>query len=302
MPVKRGRRKLNDDGGGYRIFTVVNTVVLSLVTLATAYPMWYVVIASLSDPMGMTQDYGLMWLPKFPLSVESYRMAFINPLVITGLRSTLFILVVGVGLNLVFSCLGAYVMSLRKSIFRKPLSVLIIFTMYFSGGIIPIYLNVQSLGLMNSLWSVILPFLINTYNMLILRSAFLAIPDSLIEVARIDGAGHWRVLTKIFLPLSGATMAVMILYYAVGHWNAWFYAMLFIQTPEKYPLQVVLRQIILMNQNASVTAALSDTASTMLAELIKYALIVISSFPILLLYPYLQRFFTKGMMIGAIKG
>ena len=296
------KHKLQEEGRGYKVFTFFNYIILFLVILVTAYPVYYVIIASVSDPMSMTRDYGLMIAPKFPLSTEAYRLAFLNPLVFTGLQSTLFIVLVGVAVNLVFTCLGAYVMSLRNSLLKKPLSIMFIFTMYFSGGIIPIYLNVQQLGLMNSLWSLILPVAINTYNMLILRSAFSAIPDSLIEVARMEGASHARILTSVYLPLSGATLAVMVLYYAVGHWNAWFYATLFIQKPEKYPLQVVLRQIILMNQNATVQASLNDTASAMMTELIKYALIVISSVPILCLYPFLQRFFTKGVMVGAVKG
>lgn len=300
--LMKKKNTLQEEGKGYKVFSIFNIILMAIVVLATAYPVYYVVIASISDPISMTKDYGLMLLPKFPLSVESYRLAFLNPLVTTGICNTLFIVIVGVVFNLVFTCLGAYTMSLRKSIFRKPLSVFIIFTMYFSGGIIPIYLNVQQLGLMNSLWSLILPVLINVYNMLIVRSAFVGIPDSLIEVARLDGASHPRILLNIFIPLSVPTLAVVLLYYAVGHWNAWFYATLFIQTPEKYPLQVVLRQIILMNQNASVSASLSDTASAMMTELIKYALIVISSVPILMLYPFLQKFFTKGIMVGAVKG
>lgn len=301
--MRESHLKRNEEGKGYRAFSFFNNILMALVILVTAYPLWYVIVASLSDPNAMLQDYGLMWLPKFPLSVETYRFAFLNPLVISGMKSTLFIVVVGVTINIVFTCLGAYVMSLRHALFKKPLTILFIFTMYFNGGIIPTYLNVQSFGLMNSLWSVIIPVAVNTYNMLILRSAFVAIPDSLIEVARIDGASHARILVQIFLPLSGATLAVMVLYYAVGHWNAWFYASLFIQKPELYPLQVVLRQIILLNKNTSASAAaLTDNASSMLLELVKYALIVISSAPILILYPFLQRFFTKGVMVGAIKG
>lgn len=300
-PIEK-KSTLREEGAGYKVFTVFNTIFLVLVAFVTAYPVWYVLVASVSDPASMAQNYGLMWLPRFPISFEAYRMVFVNPLVISGYKNTLFILIVGLCFNMVFTCLGAYVMSLRGAMFRKPISLMIIFTMYFSGGIVPTYLNIQSLGLMNSLWSLILPVTINTFNMLILRSAFLAVPDSLIEVARLDGVGHMRILATIFIPLSGATLAVMILYYAVGHWNSWFYGMLFIQTPERYPLQVVLRQILLLNKNASVQAALSDNASALLAELIKYALIVVSTAPILILYPFLQRFFTKGVMVGAIKG
>jgi putative aldouronate transport system permease protein len=174
--------------------------------------------------------------------------------------------------------------------------------MYFSGGLVPMYLNVQGLGMMNSLWALIIPSAINTYNMLILRSAFASVPDSLVEVAKLDGASHFQILTKIFLPLSGATLAVMVLYYGVGHWNAWFNASIFIQTPERFPLQLVLRNILILNQNTEFNTTMNDTTAALMNEIIKYALIVVSTAPILLLYPFLQRFFTKGVMIGAIKG
>ena len=165
------------------------------------------------------------------------------------------------------------------------------------------YLNVNSLGLMNSLWALIIPGAISTYNMLILRSAFSNIPDSLIEVAKLDGVNHFQILTRIFIPLSGATLAVLVLYYGVGHWNAWFNASIFLQTPSKYPLQLVLRSILILNQNQEFTAATAgDLASVLNREGIKYALIVVSTAPIILLYPFLQRFFTKGVLIGAIKG
>jgi putative aldouronate transport system permease protein len=157
--------------------------------------------------------------------------------------------------------------------------------------------------MMNTLWALVIPGIINTYNMLILRSAFSAVPDSLVEVAKLDGASHFQILTKIFIPLSGATLAVMVLYYGVGHWNAWFNASIFIQTPSKYPLQLVLRTILLLNQSAEFNAAAADDSmAALMAEIIKYALIVVSTAPILMLYPFLQRFFTRGVMIGAIKG
>ena len=191
-------------------------------------------------------------------------------------------------------------MSLKNSMLRKPLSLVMIFTMYFSGGLVPMYLNVHSLGLMNSLWALIIPGTISTYNMIILRSAFSNVPDSLIEAAKLDGATHFQILLRIMLPLSSATLAVIILYYGVGHWNAWFNASIFLQSPLKYPLQLVLRNILILNQNQVFTAAADDMALQI--ESIKYALIVVSTAPILMLYPFLQRFFTKGVMIGAIKG
>jgi len=301
--MKNRGSSLRQEGFGYSVFTVFNYIILSLVILITAYPVYYVVIASFSDPASLMANYGLMWLPKAPLTLSAYSLVFRHPMILSSYRTTLFILIAGLVFNMILTSLGAYFLCLRNSMFRKPLSIFMIFTMYFSGGLVPMYLNVQSLGLINSLWALIIPGAINTYNMLILRSAFANIPDSLVEVAKLDGASHFQILTKIFLPLSGATMAVMILYYGVGHWNAWFNASIFIQTPSKYPLQLVLRNILLLGNNAEFNAAISDdTTTALMAELIKYALIVVSTAPILVLYPFLQRFFTKGVMIGAIKG
>jgi putative aldouronate transport system permease protein len=301
--VKRGTVSLRQEGLGYGVFTVFNYIFLSLVILITAYPVYYVLIASISDPASLMAKYGLMWLPKMPLTLSAYGMVMRHPLILSSYRNTLFVLIIGLVFNMVLTSLGAYFLCLRNSIFRKPLSVVMIFTMYFSGGLVPVYLNVQGLGLMNSLWALIIPGAVNTYNMLILRSAFANVPDSLIEAAKLDGASHFQILTKVFLPLSGATLAVMVLYYGVGHWNAWFNASIFIQSPSKFPLQLVLRNILLLGQNAEFNASMTDdTTTALMAELIKYALIVVSTAPILMLYPFLQRFFTRGVMIGAIKG
>ncbi|MCL2833484.1 MAG: carbohydrate ABC transporter permease [Treponema sp.] len=303
MKIKQKKSSLRQEGFGYSIFTVSNYIILGLAILVTLYPVYYVLIASFSNPASLMAGYGLMWLPKFPLTTAAYSMVFRHPLILSGYRNTMFVLVAGLIFNLALTCLGAYFMSLRNSILRRPLSIFMIFTMYFSGGLIPIYLNVQGLGLMNSLWALIIPGAINTYNMLILRTAFYAVPDSLIEAAKLDGVSHLQILTKIFLPLSSATLAVMVLYYAVGHWNAWFYSSVFIQTPSKYPLQLILRNILLLNQNLDFqAAAANDSVSALLSETIKYALIVVSTAPILILYPFLQRFFNKGVLIGAIKG
>jgi putative aldouronate transport system permease protein len=301
--MKEKKSTLRQEGIGYSVFTAFNYIILTFVILVTAYPVYYVIIASFSNPASLMSNYGLMWVPKTPLTLQAYKMVLRHPQIVSGYRSTLFILFLGLVFNMILTCLGAYFLCLKNSMLRKPLSIVMIFTMYFSGGLVPMYLNVQSLGLMNSLWALIIPNAINTYNMLILRSAFAGVPDSLTEAAKLDGASHFQILTKIFLPLSGATLAVMVLYYGVGHWNAWFNASIFIQTPSKYPLQLVLRNILLLNQGAEFNAAAAnDSMAALMAEIIKYALIVVSTAPILILYPFLQRFFTKGVMIGAIKG
>ncbi|MDD4140399.1 MAG: carbohydrate ABC transporter permease [Eubacteriales bacterium] len=294
--------KITQNGPGYQLFYGFNILFLTAVILATAYPIYFVLIASFSDPASMNANYGLMMLPKFPLSIRAYKIVFNHPLVLVSYKNTIVILVVGLLFNLSLSSLGAYFLTLNKSMWHKPIAMLILFSMYFSGGLVPMYLNVRSLGLMDSTWSLILPVAISTYNMLVMRSAFAAIPDSLVEAARLDGASHFRILTTVILPLTGAMMAVMVLYYGVAHWNAWFNASLYIQTPTKYPLQLVLRQVLILGQNAEFEASTDMGDAAQMSELIKYSLIIVSTVPILMLYPFLQRFFVKGVMVGALKG
>ena len=291
-----------DEGRGYRIFTVFNTILMIAILIATAYPVYYVLIASISAPQQMAANYGLMLAPKFPLSVRAYEMVFKYPLILTGYANTLFIVVAGLAVNMVMTILGAYFMTLNKSMLHKPVAVLILFSMYFSGGMVPTYLNIKSLGLMDSLWSLIIPSAISTYNLLVLRSAFAAVPGSLVEAAVLDGASHFKILRHVMVPLSGATLAVIVLYYGVGHWNSWFNASIYIQSTAKFPLQLVLRRILILNQNAEMNSGMDSGEAAQLAELIKYALIVVSTAPILCLYPFLQRFFVKGVMVGAVKG
>ena len=264
--------------------------------------MYFVLIASISDPTKMVANYGLMWLPHFPLSLTSYRMVFRHSLLLSGFGNTLFIVIVGLAFNMVLTVLGAYLLSLKNSLLKKPIAYLILFTMYFSGGIVPGYLNIKSLHLMNTLWALILPGAISTYNMLIMRSAIGALPDALMEAAKLDGASHFQRILNVVVPLTGATSAVLMLYYAVGHWNAWFNASLYIQSPSRFPLQLVLRQVLILGEDSEIASGMDAGSEIAAATVIKYALIVISTVPIMLLYPFLQRFFVKGVMIGSVKG
>lgn len=294
---------LNQEGPGYRVFTIFNALIMCLVILVTLYPIYYVVAASLSEADVLMRHGGLLLYPLGKINVFSYELVFRNPMVVDGFLNTFFILFVGLCFNMVLTCLGAYLISLKGSMFVRPISLLILFTMYFSGGMIPAYMNVRDLGLMNSLWSLIIPGAINTYNMMIMRSAFASVPSTLYEAAYLDGASHPRILTQIYIPLSGATLAVMVLYYGVGHWNSWFNASIYISDTAKYPLQLVLRQILMLNQNSQLAASVTDNGElAKYADQVKYALIVVSSVPILMLYPFLQKFFTKGVMVGALKG
>ncbi|MCI7028782.1 MAG: carbohydrate ABC transporter permease [Clostridiales bacterium] len=291
-----------DEGTGYRVFSVFNTCLLVLILFLTAYPVYFVLIASISDPTKMVANYGLMWLPHFPLSLTSYRMVFRHSLLLSGFGNTLFIVIVGLAFNMVLTVLGAYLLSLKNSLLKKPIAYLILFTMYFSGGIVPGYLNIKSLHLMNTLWALILPGAISTYNMLIMRSAIGALPDALMEAAKLDGASHFQRILNVVVPLTGATSAVLMLYYAVGHWNAWFNASLYIQSPSRFPLQLVLRQVLILGEDSEIASGMDAGSEIAAATVIKYALIVISTVPIMLLYPFLQRFFVKGVMIGSVKG
>ena len=250
----------------------------------------------------MAANYGLMLAPKFPLSVRSYEMVFKYPLILTGYANTLFIVVAGLAVNMVMTILGAYFMTLNKSMLHKPVAVLILFSMYFSGGMVPTYLNIKSLGLMDSLWSLIIPSAISTYNLLVLRSAFAAVPGSLVEAAVLDGASHFKILRHVMVPLSGATLAVIVLYYGVGHWNSWFAATIYIKDNDLLPIQAVLRAVLIANQKLASEISIEDDQYNSYAELIKYAIIVIGTVPILCVYPFLQKYFVKGVMIGAVKG
>ena len=210
---------------------------------------------------------------------------------------------VGVTVNIILTSIAAYFLSRQNILWQRPFAFLIIFTMYFSGGLIPLYLTVtQDFMLQDSLWALNLPVAINTFNLMIMRSGFSAIPARLEESARIDGAGHVIILFRIVLPLAMPTVAVMILYYGVAHWNSWFNASLFITEPSKYPLQLVLRQILLINDTESMTGGVDAGSQLAVSETLKYAVIVIATLPILCIYPFLQKYFVKGVMIGAVKG
>lgn len=307
MRTNRSKTKkkstLNQEGPGYRLFSVINLLIMCVVIVITLYPVYYVVVASLSEADALMRHGGLLFYPLGRINVFSYELVFRNPLVLSGFANTFFVLIVGLCFNMVLTCLGAYLLSLKGSMFTRPISLLILFTMYFSGGMIPAYMNVRDLGMMDTLWALIIPGAINTYNMMIMRSAFSSVPDTLYEAAYLDGASHMRILTQIYIPLSGATLAVMVLYYGVGHWNSWFNASIYISNTAKYPLQLVLRQILMLNQNSQLQASVTDNGElAKYADQVKYALIVVSSAPILMLYPFLQKFFTKGVMVGALKG
>lgn len=286
-----------------KVFNVFNIVFMFAMMFVMFYPMWHVLCASFSDARQLSAHSGILLWPD-GYSVSAYKLMAKNPMILRGYGNTLFILVFGLALNMLMTCLAAYVLSRRNVMLNKPLTIIIVFTMYFSGGMIPTYLNIIQLGLENTLWAVIVPGAISTYNMIVMRTGFAAVPESLEESAKIDGASNLRILWQIILPLSMATVAVVALYYAVAHWNSWFNAMLYLTDRTKYPLQLILREILINNDTSSMVTAMDAGAgdSSFVSETVKYAVIIVSVVPILCVYPFIQKYFTKGVMVGAVKG
>lgn len=286
---------------GERLFDGFNYVFMVVLCIIMVYPLLYVLFASFSNPDMFVAHVGLLFAPA-GFTVQAYTNVLSNPYIISGYVNTIFIVVAGVLVNLFMTALGAYALSRPQLEFRRPFMLAIMFTMYFSGGMIPSYFNVQDLGLMDSLWALILPGAINTMNLIIMRTAFEAIPPSLEESARIDGANEWTILWRIMLPLTKATLAVMVLYYGVGHWNSWFSASLYIKDRGRYPLQLILREILVKDQ-ASDMMSVSETSGEFinLRETIKYATVIVATAPVLFVYPFIQKYFTQGVMIGAVK-
>lgn len=287
---------------GERIFDVVNVLIISALVVIMIYPMWYVLMGSFSSGSLLMQHRGFLLLP-LEANLESYKAMMKNSMIMGGFVNTCIILVLGVSLNMIFTIIMAYFLSRDDVMWKKPMTVLVIFTMYFSGGLIPTYLLVSKTLAMNNSWlALIVPGLINTYNLIILKTAFSNLPKSLIESAMLEGAGHIVTLVRIVVPLAMPSIAVIVLYYAVQHWNAWFDASIYLRDREKYPLQLVLQEILVQNDTSSMTAGGDTVEQIMLSDTIKYAVMVSSCVPILVIFPFLQRFFEKGVMIGAVKG
>ena len=268
--------------------------------VVTLYPFWHVVMGSISDPIALMKKTGFVFLPEGAANLRSYALVFENKNIMTGYRNTLFYVVAGTSINMAFTCLGAYVLSRRNYMLKRPMSLFIIFTMFFSGGLIPFYLRVNGYGLQNTIWAVMVPYAINTYNMIILRTAFATVPSSMEESARMDGANDLIILARVIMPLTVPTLAVITLYYVVDHWNSWFPAMIFLRDRKLYPLQIFLREILILSDTREMTSASDDRVA--LSFTLRYATIFVATLPIILVYPLLQRYFVKGVMLGAIKG
>ncbi|OXL84055.1 sugar ABC transporter permease [Paenibacillus sp. SSG-1] len=285
---------------GEWIFSGVNSCFMILLCFVTLYPFLYVLFASLSDPTEMARFRGMLFYPK-GFNLEAYKAVMDNPMILTGYRNTIFYVAGGTAINLFMTTLGAYALSRRNVYFSNSIMFMIVITMVFNGGLIPTFLLVNSLGMLDTPWALLLPGAVSSFNLIIMRTAFQAVPVSLEESARIDGANDWTIMSRIIVPLSMPVIAVMILWYAVGHWNSYFSALIYLRDRELFPLQLVLREILISNSTDSMTtdAAASDRLD--IGITIKYATIIISTLPILCLYPFLQKYFVHGVLIGALK-
>jgi putative aldouronate transport system permease protein len=285
------------------IFMAINNIFLLVIFLAVLYPLLYVFSASFSDPNAVAA--GQVWLLPVKFTTKAYVRIFEFSRIWTGYANSIFYATVGTVVNVAMTILAAYPLS-RKDLFGKnPLLFLFVFSMMFSGGLIPLYITVNQLGLYNTRWALIIPQALSVWNMIIAITYFrTSLPQELLEAAQLDGCNDFQYLLRIVLPLSTPIIAVLCLFYAVGHWNQFFNALIFLADKDLFPLQLILRDILVAN---TIDPSLLEDAKTMAAkaglrDLLKFALIVVASGPVLMIYPFVQKYFVKGLMIGAIKG
>ncbi|MDD2441213.1 MAG: carbohydrate ABC transporter permease [Eubacteriales bacterium] len=286
--------------GGF-LFDHANVLFLLGLMLVTLYPLVHVLFASVSAPSLLISHQGLLLLP-LGFELGSYGLVFKNPMIVRGYLNTMIIVLAGTTTNLVMTSLGAYVLSRRDVLWKKLMMMVIVFTMFFSGGIIPTYLLVRNLEMTNTLYALFIPTAISTYNLIIMRTAFMGVPYSLEESARIDGAKDFTILFRIMIPLSLPVIAVMVLFYGVGHWNSWFSAMIYLRKRELYPLQLILREILISSDTTQMMTDVGGMDKEPVGQTVKYATIIVATLPVLSIYPFLQKYFVKGIMIGALKG
>lgn len=283
-----------------RIFDLCNYFFLAVLTLIVLYPLYFIMIASVSDPIAV--GGGEVWLYPIEFTLEGYQKIIQNDTIWRGYKNTLIYMIIGTLVNVAVTVTGAYPLSRRDMYGRHLFMFLITFTMFFSGGLIPTYLLVRSLGLMDTMWALILPGAVSVWNLIITRTFFQhTIPNELREAAAIDGCSDFKFFALVVIPLSKAIIAVLVLFYGVSHWNSFFSALIYLREESSYPLQLVLRNILIQNEVQELMK-LELGASHDLSESIKYGVIIVASLPVLILYPLVQKYFVKGVMIGSLKG
>lgn len=287
---------------GDRAFNIVNAVVMTLITIVIVYPLYYVLLASITDPV-IVNSGKLLFYPESPY-FEGYARAFDYAPLWTGYGNTLKYTVVGTAVALLCTIPAGYALSRMDLPGRRVIMFLFTFTMFFSGGIIPLYLVIKSLHMYDTIWAIVLPVAVSAYNLIVCRSFFdTGIPTEMLEAARIDGCTDFKFFFRIVIPLSSTIIAVMCLFYATALWNMFFNPLMFLSGKENMPLQVVLRDLVLMNQATSMTNNAEEIAMRQkLVEQLKYCIVVLAAAPLLIVYPFLQKYFAKGVMVGAVKG
>ncbi len=295
--------KFKNQSTGDKIFIVSVYAILSLILVIVLYPLIYVVSASFSDPQAVISGKVVLW--PVDVTLRGYQAVFKNPKILTGFANSLFYMFVGTAINLVMTMLCAYPLSRKEFTARNKIAALFVFTMYFSGGLVPNYMIVSKLGLINTRWAMLIPTAMSTYNMIIARTYMVnSIPDELYEAAQLDGCSPFKYLLKVIVPLSKPIIAVLALYYGIAKWNNYFDAMLYLNDSSKWPITMVLREILIQNQidPTMLTDASALSKLQGMTELLKYSVIVVASVPVLMIYPFVQKYFVKGVTIGAVKG
>lgn len=286
------------------LFNVIIYTIGAVLLVLVLYPLLYVVSASVSDPVDVIS--GKLVLMPHSFSLAAYREVFKNADLLIGYRNTILYAFVGTAINLIMTIAAAYPLSRPDLFGRNLVTFFISFTMFFGGGMIPTYINIKSLGLLDTFWVMVIPGAISATNMIIMRNYFQhSVPQEIVEAAYVDGCSNIRTLTSIVLPISMSIVAVIIIFYFVGHWNAYFDAMLYLNDRSKYPLQVFLRQILIKNTLGDMSGggeSSSQAEMALMSEVLKYAIIIVSSIPVLVMYPFMQRYFVKGIMMGSLKG
>lgn len=285
---------------GEKIFHVANYIFLGLVALAALYPFVYVLSASLSSPRNVITGKVVLF-PK-DIMFDSFKKVLSDNTIIRAYGNTIFYTVAGTAISMFLSICGAYVLSKKNLHGRTFFAFFIAFTMWFGAGLIPGYLNVKSLGLLNTRWAMLLPHAVSVFNVILLRTFFQGIPSSLEESAQMDGASHWTILTKIYLPLSKAAIATVTMFYALSSWNGYFWPMIVLRDENLIPLPVILKKLIVDNAIGDEFATAVDAASRVSSDTMTYATIIVSILPVLAVYPFIQKYFVKGVMVGSIKG
>lgn len=295
------RRHAIKESLGDRIFLTVTYFLLGIVLLVVLYPLVYIVSSSLSSPTAVSS--GEVWLWPVHLSFKGYEAVFQNPQIISGYANSLFYTIAGTFISVSMTIMISYPLS-RKTFFgRSGLMIFITITMLFSGGLIPTYLVVKGLDLIDTRWALLLPNAIWVWQVIIARTFFQSsIPDELAEASEMDGCSDLRFMASVVIPLSKPIIAVLALMYAVGQWNAYFDALIYLKTQGLYPLQLILRSILILNNGTGAMDAAKMVERQQMIDLMKYSLIVVASLPVLLIYPFVQRYFVQGMLIGSVKG